>query len=82
MIFYVKNIDNLHWVLNVAVNPGYMMAKVKKYSFTDKGLDDVLYGYMYVDPMETLRRDGTIPSPVQDDYSYNRELIFLLNYLL
>ena len=87
MIFYVTNIAEQHWVLQVAVNPSEMISKVTRYKFPEEH-EGLLYGYMYIDPFEQNYRDGTIPEDKLDgvripldDPTANRELIFVLNYL-
>ena len=80
MIFYIQNIKNEHWILEVAVNPCHMITRVMGVEFGNS-VDDVLYGYMYVDSMETIQRNGSMHSDGTDNPTANRELIFLLNYL-
>ena len=81
MIFFIQNIRDLHWVLLVAVNPGIMMSRISEASLEPPD-NEGIYGYIYIDPMETTNRNGTIPKSrhtVLDDPTKNKELIFLLN---
>jgi hypothetical protein len=81
MIFYVQNIGNYHWVLDIAVNPYCMLSMIT--SETTKGLKTI-YGFMRIDPLEDKFWDRTIPSSVnfpQDSPVHVCSLIFLLNYM-
>ena len=83
MIFFIQNIRDQHWVLLVAVNPGIMMSRISLAAL-EPPLNEAVYGYIYIDPMETTNRNGTIPKgrrTVLDDPTRNKELIFLLNCL-
>ena len=51
MIFYIQNIKDEHWILQVAVNPAHMLTRVAGVEFGNS-LDEVLYGYMYIDSMK------------------------------
>ena len=47
----------------------------------DESRDNIMYGYIYIDSMETTQRDGSMRNNGSDDPTANRQLIFLLNYL-
>jgi hypothetical protein len=54
MIFYVQNIGNYHWVLDIAVNPYCMLPMIT--SETTKGFKTI-YGFMRMDPLEDKFQD-------------------------
>ena len=82
MLFYVQNLENEHWALQVAVNPMEMIRRVTT-SNVPQGQDRLIHGYFYIDPMDKANRDGKIPSRknLKDSKLRNCELIFLLNYM-
>ena len=82
MLFYVQNLDNEHWALQVAVNPMEMIRRVTT-SNVPQGQDHLIHGYFYIDPMDKANRDGNIPSRknLKDSKLRNCELIFLLNFM-
>jgi hypothetical protein len=82
MIFYVQNIGNYHWVLDIAVNPYCMLLMIT--SATTKE-SQKMYGFMRIDPLEDKFCEGTIPSLSvyfpQDSQLHVRNLVFLLNFM-
>ena len=59
MILFVKNVGNLHWVLDVAVNPFHLLAIVTGADL-DEHAHKQIYGFMHIDPLEGGNHDGTI----------------------
>ena len=88
VIFYVRNVDEMHWNIQLVLNPSVMVAEVTKYEFPESHRN-LLYGFMYIDPEESNYRDGTIPNRKfvgkpkleTDDPTSNRDIVFILNYL-
>jgi hypothetical protein len=81
MLFFVKNVGNYHWVLDVAVNPFRMISVVTGATLGECG-DSLLYGFMHIDPLESDHRDGTISASGKTPNGspmHVSKMIFLLN---
>jgi hypothetical protein len=81
MFFYVRNIGNYHWVLDVAVNPSHLVALASGKQLEEPMLS-LLYGFLHVDPFDVSHRDGTIPTKSgypKDSPLHVQEMTFLLN---
>jgi hypothetical protein len=82
MIFYVKNVGNYHWVLDVAVNP-FRMISILTSADIDHHEKSLLYGFLHIDPLDQEKRDGSIPASSDgipnDSPLHVKEMIFLLN---
>jgi hypothetical protein len=62
MIFFVRNIEKVHWILDVAMNPYRVIANAAGISVGDAG-DAQLYGFLKVDLLKGNNTgDGTIPT--------------------
>jgi hypothetical protein len=57
MIFYVRNVGDFHWVLDLAVNLFCMVAKI-----TEADLDKIIriYGFLHIHPLEGGSHNGTM----------------------
>ena len=75
MIFYIRNIERFHWVLNVAVNPAEMIAAALDINLHENKKRPI-YGHIYIDSLNGQEGRGCAVSETE-----NRELIFLLNYM-
>ena len=70
MLFYIQNIDDQHWILLVAVNPSYMLMRVSGVELDDSQ-ENIMYGYLYIDSMETNQHDGSMRADGTDDPTAN-----------
>ena len=57
VIFYMRNVDEMHWNIQLVLNPSVMVAEVTKYEFPESHRN-LLYGFMYIDPEESNYHDG------------------------
>jgi hypothetical protein len=81
MFFYVRNIGNYHWVLDVAVNP-FLLVALASGKRLEEPMQSMLYGFFHLDPLDASNRDGTIPAKLgypKDSPLHVREMTFLLN---